>query len=297
MKSAILALCFIAFSQFVSAPLPAQTAPAAAKRPSNYVGELVKTIQPSRELVYKKINGRELRLHVFEPSGKAAGPRPCFVSYHGGGWTSGGPRSMFSFTEWVAKHGMVGISVEYRRYKAGTDVTVFDCVKDARSAMRYIRAHAAELGIDPDRIAANGASAGGHLAAATALFTGVDETSDDRSVSCVPQALVLFSPVIDTSAEGYGNKKIGERWKELSPADRVAKGVPPTLLFHGTGDTTTPFKGAEKFRLAMARAGNTIELVAVEGAIHTYMFKDAALYDETLRRMETFLRGLGFVGK
>ncbi|MDR2675148.1 MAG: alpha/beta hydrolase [Opitutaceae bacterium] len=297
MKSIIPGLCFVMLSQLAPAPLPAQAAPAASKRAPAYVGQLVQTIQPSRELVYKKINGRELRLHVFEPPGKAGGPRPCFVAYHGGGWTSGSPRSMFSFTEWAAKHGMVGISVEYRRYKAGTEVTVFDCVKDARSAMRHIRAHAAGLGIDPDRIAAGGASAGGHLAAATALFTGVDEADDDLSVPCAPQALVLFSPVIDTSAEGYGGKKIGERWKELSPADRVVKGAPPTLLFHGTGDTTTPFKGAEKFRLAMTRAGNTIELVAVEGAIHTYMFKDAALYEETLRRMETFLRGLGFAGR
>jgi acetyl esterase/lipase len=297
MKSIVPGLFVIAFSQLVFAPLPAQAAPAATGQPPNYVGQLVKTIQPARELIYKKINGRELRLHIFEPAGKAAGARPCFVSYHGGGWTGGSARMMFSFTEWAAKHGMAGISVEYRRYKAGTEVTVFDCVKDARSAMRYIRAHAAELGIDPDRIVANGASAGGHLAAATALFTGVDEATDDRSVSCVPQALVLFSPVIDTSAEGYGNKKIGERWKELSPAGRVVKGAPPTLLFHGTGDTTTPFKGAEKFRVAMTRAGNTIELVAAEGAIHTYMFKDAALYDDTLRRMEAFLRGIGFVGK
>ncbi len=296
MKTAIVYVLLIvfAFSLPASLPLPGQTAPA-AKRPPNFVMQLVKTIQPTRTLVYKKINGRELHLFVFEPKDKATRPRPCFVSYHGGGWTGGSARMMFSFTEWAAKQGMVGISVEYRRYKAGTDVTVFDCVKDARSAMRHIRAHAAELGVDPDRIVANGASAGGHLAAATALFTGVDEATDDLSVPCAPQALVLFSPVIDTSAEGYGNKKIGERWKELSPADRVVKGVPPTLLFYGTGDTLTP--GTGKFQAAMTRAGNTIELVTVEGAGHTYMFKDAALYADTLRRMEVFLRDLGFIRK
>ena len=94
-------------------------------------------------------------------------------------------------------------------------MTVFECVKDARAAMRYVRSHAPELGIDPDKIVFNGATAGGHLAAATAMFDGVDHADDDLTLSCRPDAMVLFSPVIDTSAVGYGQAKIGERWKEL----------------------------------------------------------------------------------
>src|SRR5439155_382516 len=125
--------------------------------------------------------------------------------------------------------------------------TVFDCVKDARSAVRYVRAHAGELGIDPQNIIVSGGSAGGHLAVATAIFSGVDEVGEDTSVSPVPNALVLLFPVIDTSKEGYGNAKIGERWKELSPAHNVRSGLPPTIIFHGTGDTTCPFKGAQMF--------------------------------------------------
>ena len=134
----------------------------------------------------------------------------------------------------------------------------------------------------PQKIAVNGASAGGHLAAATAMFD-FDEAGEDVSVSCVPNALMLFSPVIDTSKEGYGNAKAGERWEELSPAHKVRPAMPPTILFHGTADTTTPFKGAQLFHDAMLRTGNRSELVKVEGAIHTYMFKDAALYADTLR--------------
>jgi acetyl esterase/lipase len=189
---------------------------------------------------------------------------------------------------------MVGISIQYRLYKPGTDTTVFECVKDARSAVRYVRAHAAELGIDPQKIVVNGASAGGHLAAATAMFE-VNEAGEDTTVSCAPNAMMLFSPVIDTSMEGYGNAKLGGRWQELSPAHQVRAGLPPTILFHGTADTTTPFKGAQKFHDAMLRAGNRSELVAVEGAIHTYMFKDAALHADTLKRMEAFFASLGFL--
>ncbi len=259
-----------------------------------YAAQLAKDMKPTRQVVYKKVGDRELTLEIFEPAGlKPGDKRACFVSIHGGGWTSGSPRSMYAFTDHCAKLGMVAISVQYRLYKAKTPVTVFECVKDARAALRYVRAHAAELGVDPHKIIANGASAGGHLAAATALFDGVDHADEDLNVSCHPDALVLFSPVIDTSLEGYGNAKIGERWQELSPAHQVRAGLPPTLLFHGTGDTTTPFKGAQLFTDAMVKAGNRIELVAPVDAIHTYMFKDANLYAETLRKMESFFKELG----
>jgi acetyl esterase/lipase len=201
---------------------------------------------------------------------------------------------MYRFAQHCAELGMVGISVQYRLYKPGTDATVFDCVKDARSAVRYVRAHAAELGIDPQKIILNGASAGGHLAAATAMLN-FDETGEDTLVSCVPNALVLFSPVIDTSKEGYGNAKVGARWEELSPAHQVRPGVPRTIVFHGTADTTTPFQGAQLFHDAMLRAGNRSELVKVEGAGHTYMFKDKELYNETLRRLDAFFASLGFI--
>jgi acetyl esterase len=276
-----------------TAPAPA-SAPAAKPAP-NYVGQLSAKLEPTRRVVYKKVGDRELHLDIFEPTGWKAGERrPAYVAIHGGGWTSGAPRSMYRFAAHCAELGMVGISVEYRLYKPGSEVTVLDCVKDARSALRYVRAHAAELGIDPRKIVASGASAGGHLAAATALFE-VNEEGEDSADSCAPNALVLLSPVIDTSAEGYGNAKVGTRWEELSPAHRVKPGVPPTIVFHGTADTTTPFAGAQKFHEAMQAAGNRCELVSAEGAPHTYMFKDPALHATTLKQMDEFLASLGYV--
>jgi acetyl esterase/lipase len=190
---------------------------------------------------------------------------------------------------------MVGISVEYRLFNKNAGTTVFDCVKDARSAARYVRAHAAELGIDPQKLVVNGGSAGGHLAAGTALFDGVDEAGEDPAVSCVPNALVLFFPVIDTSTEGYGNAKIGARWQELSPVHRVKPGVPPTIIFHGTGDTVTPFKGAQAFHDAMVKAGNRCELVVKEGAAHGYLMREREVFEEALHKTEAFLTSLGFL--
>lgn len=274
---------------------PPPVTPEAPKATPNPVAQSAPKIVPSEQLVYKKIGDRELHLDLFKPKDwKAEDHRPCLVAIHGGGWTSGTPRSMYGVADHCAKLGFLAVAVQYRLYKANSDVSVFECVKDARSAVRYVRAHAAELGIDPAKIVVSGSSAGGHLAVATALLP-FDEEGENAVISCAPNAMILFSPVIDTSKAGYGNAKIGDRWEELSPAHRVRPGAPPAIVFHGTADTTTPYKGAQLFLEAMQRAGNRCELVTAEGSGHTYMFKDMALYTETLQKVDAFLASLGFV--
>jgi len=275
-------------------PALAQT-PAKAKAP-DAVDTLAKDLKPTRIVVYKKIAERELQLHVFEPEGfKAGDKRACYLIIHGGGWTGGAPPRMYPFAAHYAKLGLVGISMSYRLHSSKTGVSVFDCVKDARSAMRYIRAHAAELGIDPQKIIVSGGSAGGHLAVSTALFDQVNDDSDDLAISATPAALVLLFPVIDTSKEGYGQAKIGERWQELSPAHNVRAGLPPTLIFHGTGDTVTPFAGAKAFHEAMLKAGNRSELDVNNGGAHGYLMRDKVLFDDTMKKTDAFLKSLGLL--
>lgn len=274
--------------------------PTAAPKPAapkmDYVGQIAAPLKPSRVITYKQVNGRELHLHVMQPEGwTRADKRACYITIHGGGWTGGAPQRMYPFASHYAGLGLVGISIEYRLFNAQQNVTVFDCVKDARSAVRYVRAHASELGVDPQKIIVSGGSAGGHLAAATALFNGVNEAGEDTTVSTVPNALVLLFPVIDTSKEGYGNAKAGDRWQEISPLHQVRSGLPPTLTFHGTGDTVTPFKGAQQFHEAMLKAGNQSELVVNEGGVHGYLMRTQALYDECLKKSDAFLRSKGFI--
>jgi acetyl esterase len=291
-----LVLFAFGLSAFAADPATPATPAAKPKATPVYTAQISAGLKPSSQAIYKTIEGRELHLHIFKPEGWAAtDKRPCFFSIHGGGWTSGSPASMYAFVKHCTDLGMVGLSVEYRLYKAKSPVTVFHCVQDVRSAMRYVHSHATELGIDPAKIVVNGSSAGGHLAAATALFPEVNEPGEDTSIPCAPAALMLFSPVIDCSPQGYGNAKIGERWQELSPAHRVVKGLPPTIVFHGTADTTTPYAGAKLFHEEMQRAGNRCELVTMEGGIHTYMFKDAARYTETLQKMDAFFASVGIV--
>lgn len=280
-------LLLVVFS-FVQTPLKAKAPDA--------VDTLVKDLQPSRVLVYKKIAGRELQMHVFEPDGfKAGDKRACYLVIHGGGWTGGVPPRMYPFAAHYAKLGLVGISMSYRLHSAKTGVSVFDRVKDARSAVRYVRGHANEFGIDPQKIIVSGGSAGGHLAVATALFDKVNEDGDDLAVAATPAALALLFPVIDTSKEGYGQAKIGERWQELSPVHNVRAGLPPTLIFHGTGDTVTPFAGAKAFHEAMLKAGNRCELNINEGGPHGYLMRDKALFDDTMKKTDVFLKSLGLL--
>jgi acetyl esterase/lipase len=75
----------------------------------------------------------------------------------------------------------------------------------------------------------------------------------------------------------------------------VRPGVPPTIIFHGTGDTVTPFAGAQAFRDAMLKAGNRCELVPTEGAAHGYLMRDRQLYEQALRQTEAFLASLEFL--
>ncbi|MEO1994912.1 MAG: alpha/beta hydrolase [Planctomycetaceae bacterium] len=101
------------------------------------------------------------------------------------------------------------MSADYRVIRKHK-TTPFECVKDGKSAVRWIRQHAAELGVDPDRIVAAGGSAGGHVAAYTGVIQGHEEEGEDANISSLPDAMILYNPVIDTTEEGYGVSKVGQ---------------------------------------------------------------------------------------
>ena len=255
---------------------------------------LAANLKPQRRVVYKTVDRRELRLHIFEPDDHQPGDRrPVFLAIHGGGWTGGNAEGFYPFAAHFAAQGMLGISLEYRLRNAKVGTTVFDCVRDARSAVRWIRSHADSLGVDPAKIVAMGGSAGGHLAVSTALFQQVNEDSEPADVSARPDALVLMYPVIDTSPDGYGQAKIGDRWRELSPVHNVRGGLPPALIFHGTADAVTPYPGAKSFHDQSLAAGNTSVLVTHPGGRHGYIIFDPDEYDRALSQMAEFLSEQG----
>ena len=112
-----------------------------------------------REIIYKTVGDVELRMHVFEPEDRPT-PLAAIVFFFGGGWNSGTVEQFFPHCEHLAELGMFAAAADYR-VKSRHGVTPDACLADGKSAVRYLYAHAEELGIDPDRIAAGGGSATG----------------------------------------------------------------------------------------------------------------------------------------
>jgi acetyl esterase/lipase len=167
--------------------------------------------------------------------------------------------------------------------------------------IRYLREHAGELGIDPSRLVAAGGSAGGHLAAATAMLSGLDDPSDNLAVSCKPNALVLFNPVIDNGPEGYGYERTGERFREISPLHNISRGNPPTLFFLGTSDNLIPVSTAKAFQEKMRAEGNRCDLFLYEDQKHGFFnFRndpenENKYFRITLRETHLFLLSMGYL--
>lgn len=256
------------------------------------------TPQPDREVVYKTIGNVELDLHIFNPPGhKPTDKTPAIVLFYGGGWKGANMTQFYQQSKYLASRGMVAICPRYRtesKYKT----TPKECVKDSKSAIRWIRTHAAELGINPNMLAAGGGSAGGHVAAATATLKGFNEEGEDTSVSCIPNALVLFNPVFDNSQEGYGHDRVKEYWKEFSPLHNIDKNAPPTIIFLGTRDKHLSVERAELYKKRMQDLGLRCDLHIYEGQKHGFfnLHKGGEEYFlETVIEADKFLTELGYL--
>jgi acetyl esterase len=172
---------------------------------------------------------------------------------------------------------------------------LFESVTDGKSAVRWVRANAKRLGVDPERVMAGGGSAGGHVAAAAATVPGLDEKREDSSISCKPDALVLFNPVFDNGPpNGYGYERVGERYKEISPIHNIGKGAPPTIVFLGTQDELIPVATGRKYERLMKEAGGRCELHLFEDEGHGF-FNRGDNYYKTSMLMDAFLNSLGYV--
>ena len=252
---------------------------------------------------YIAADGRTaLALYVFSPPvGADKTLRAGMVFFHGSGWIEGWVEQFSAYARALAARGVVAVCADYRTQKSA-GATPFDGVADARAAMRWLRAHAAELGLDPQRLAAAGASSGAHLALSAAIFPG----EGDAGPSARPDALLLFSAVTDTTSEGYpaGVALFGGRERELSPQHHLRSGLPPMLLLHGAADAWVPVAGAERFTREAKSAGNWAELVVFAGRGHAFFnsadYRPGVRADDfftCLYLTEKFLAGLGWIGE
>lgn len=248
---------------------------------------------------YKTVEGRDLSLYVTTPDDWDPGDsRPAIVFFHGGGWTQGEPVQFTEHSKYFSSRGLVCVQVEYRLIDKTLGETPKKCMQDAKSAMRWVRSKAGELGIDPDRMASAGGSAGGHLAAFVGMMEGMDDPQDNLAVPARANAMLLFNPVFDNGPNGYGYAQIKDRYPEYSPFHNVSADDPPAIVFLGDQDTLIPVATATTFQKKMKAAGVDCEVMIFEGMEHgffNYGRHGNEPYYETLVACDRFLAGLGWL--
>ena len=238
-----------------------------------------------RQECYRTINGHALHLDLFVPEEVQA--RGAVLFFHGGGWNRGAPDAFHAHCKILAARGMVCASATYRLMKhTATDVR--ECISDARAAVAWMRTHATELGFDPEMLAASGGSAGGHLAACTGIIP------DNTWPTSKPNALILFNPVVDQGPGGFGFKRIGEGYYEVSPIHRINKDCPPCCFMLGTEDDGIPFDTGIQFQKRIQAAGGRCDLHLYGGQSHGFFQPDRERYLECNANMLAFLEGLGY---
>ena len=251
-----------------------------------------------KEFTYKRAAQGELKLLVHYPADwKAADKRPAIVFFFGGGWKNGTTAQFLNQATYLATRGMVAVRADYR-VSSRQQTTPESAVEDAKSAVRWVRARAAELGVDPQRIVAAGGSAGGHLAACTGMTDAFEAKDEDAKISSRPNAMILFNPALDLAAldvaakwpEGKGDGKAIV--PQIDPARFIKPGVVPTVIFFGTADRMLDH--ARAFADQSKAAGNRCEVFTAAEQPHGF-FNRPPWQEVTLRQADVFLASLGYL--
>jgi acetyl esterase/lipase len=244
--------------------------------------------------VYKTSGERKLKMLIdFPPGWKKTDTRPVIVFFHGGAWKGGSVKAFAPQAKYFAGRGLVCTRVDYR-LKRKDGVTPDKCVEDARSAVRWVRVNAAELGIDHEKLITCGGSAGGHLAACAIIPESVEAEDADLSISTIPQAMVLFNPVLTFMHESLlerigGDEKIGVK---ISPILHVDSDTPPSIVLFGTKDRLIAMGDA--WWAKAEEIGFRAEKYIAKGGGHGF-FNRSPWLERTMIAVDEFLASLGYL--
>jgi acetyl esterase/lipase len=226
--------------------------------------------------------GRKELADLYFPKEMTPGKKyPAVLIIHGGGFV-GGKRDAareLNIGGVLARNGYIAMSIDYVLAAEGKP-TWPQCLYDCKTAVRWLRANAAKLQIDPDHIGVIGGSAGGHLAAMVAITgpeAGLDPKEPYGDIPCrVNCAVPMYGSATLMGREkpllliGKSEQDAPEAYKQASPVTHLSKDDPPLLILHGTADKTVPVMQSEMLHKAAKEAGIVTELVIIEGAPHTF---------------------------
>ncbi|MCI0703347.1 MAG: alpha/beta hydrolase [Planctomycetia bacterium] len=315
-------LCVLAFGvALLSSRIGASTEPAPpvpplkADKPNTPAPRLLE-VKLERNIVYDTIDGQKLYLDLAMP--KAKGKYPCVVMFHGGAWRTGTRKDLSignkgkdgkllpSLIEEVASRGYIVVAVSYRlapKYKFPAQM------QDARASVRFLRANAKQYGIDPDKFAAAGFSAGAHLALLLGMANKVDgwdagnNTDHSSKVQCVvdffgPTDLSLYttSPALEDAylvpVFGKDVKTDPKIYQKASPITYASKNAPPTLILHGTFDLIVPIIHSENLLKKLREEKATVEMISVRGEGHGWSgLALTRTFNDAIKFLDTHLKG------
>lgn len=236
---------------------------------------------PTEAIIYKRTRTIDLRLWMFKPSAwERGGRRPAVIFMHGGGWNKKNIGMFVYQAQVFAARGLVAFIADYRSMRLD-GVAIPELMGDARSAIRYLRQHASELGIDEQRVLAAGGSSGGHLmsAAATIFDPVFDDAKDDTSISHCPNLFIGFNPVMVKDGPA------------TSPASYVTTDTIPMAMCYGSEDATY-LPGALEFKAAMEACKRPFEFHLYAGEGHGFFNRTKKV--ETLSRLIAFAETYGY---
>jgi acetyl esterase len=234
--------------------------------------------------------------HLFLPDSASTEPRPVIVFFHGGFWDTPTPTQFVPHCLHFASRGAVAVAAETRTSgKHGTGP--LEAIEDARDLIRWLRHNADTFNLDPNKLVVGGAAGGAYLALLATMPKPKDLPPVD-GLDCFPQALLLFSALINTTVKGTAADRFpdAKTAKKLSPTSLIRRKLPPMLFFHGKSDRITPFDEVDKFRRRMRWRGNSCEVSDFERADHSFFNFNVSNknFERTILAADRFLvdRGL-----
>lgn len=238
---------------------------------------------PSQTVRFATVEGVDLQADLFLPDLPSSTARPAVIYVHGGGWSGGERAYARAWAGFLTALGYPVISIDYRRFPPATGLKA---PGDVKCGIAWVKAHAADYGIDPDQLVLFGESAGGHLATLVAYAADdarIPSSCDARDTSV--KAVISFYGPSDLAAhaghragsrrvlEGFTGVPLDghpELYALLSPLTHVGPGAPPTLLVHGGADTVVPVRASEVLASRLAQAGVPHQFFTVPGAEHAF---------------------------